>query len=114
MANRTAADLAHFLGCPIQGDAHVTLKGVASPDRAQADDLVYLGSGRHVERVSQSAARCVITSPDLLLPGKTLILAAQPKLAFARAAGWLVPSPPIAEGVHATAVVRQQPAQADG
>jgi len=105
MANRTAADLAHFLGCPIQGEADVTLKGVASPDRAEADDLVYLGSGRHVERVSRSAARCVITSPDLLLSGKTLILAAQPKLAFARAAGWLFPSPPIAEGVHATAVV---------
>jgi UDP-3-O-[3-hydroxymyristoyl] glucosamine N-acyltransferase len=78
---------------------------VASPDTAEADDLVYLSSGRHIERVSRSVARCVVTSPDLLVSGKTLILAAQPKLAFARAAAWLVPPSPISDGVHSTAVV---------
>ena len=107
MANRTAGDLAKFLGCALQGENALTLRGVASPETAEADDLVYVDSRRHVERVVRSAARCVITSSDLLIPGKTLIVAAQPKLAFARAAAWLVPPPPIAQGLHATSVIAE-------
>jgi UDP-3-O-[3-hydroxymyristoyl] glucosamine N-acyltransferase len=104
-SNRTAGDLARFLECRLQGDSAVILKGVASPEAAAADDLVYLESSRHAERVTRSAARCVITSPDRMISGKTLILAPQPKLAFARAAAWLAPASPIARGVHATAVI---------
>ena len=107
MANRTAGDLAEFLGCPLQGERAVTLKGVASPEAAQADDLVYVDSRRHLKRVVRSNARCVITSSDLALSGKTLIVAEQPKLAFARAAAWLVPPFPIASGVHPTAVIAE-------
>jgi UDP-3-O-[3-hydroxymyristoyl] glucosamine N-acyltransferase len=104
-SKRTAGDLAAYLECRLQGDGAVVLKGVASPEAAAADDLVYLDSSRHMERVTRSAARCVMTSPDLMIPGKILILTPQPKLAFARAAAWLVPAPPIARGVHETAVI---------
>jgi UDP-3-O-[3-hydroxymyristoyl] glucosamine N-acyltransferase len=105
MANRTAGDLAKFLGCPLRGEGAVVLKGVAGPEAAEADDLVYLDSNRHLERVVRSSARCAITSPDLLISGKTVIVAERPKLAFARAAAWLIPPSPIADGVHATAVI---------
>jgi UDP-3-O-[3-hydroxymyristoyl] glucosamine N-acyltransferase len=56
-------------------------------------------------RVLQSRSRCVITSSDLAAAGKTLIIAARPKLAFARASAWLLPLPRIAQGVHPTAVI---------
>lgn len=105
MVHRTAGDLAKFLGCPLQGEEALILKSVASPEAAQADDLIYLESARHMERVIRSSARCVITSPNLTVPSKTLILAAQPKLTFARAAAWLIPLPTIASGVHPTAVI---------
>lgn len=105
MSNRTAGDLANFLGCPLQGEKGAILKGVASPEAADDDDLIYLDSPRHRERVLRSNARCVITSPNLPVPGKTLIVAGQPKLAFARASEWLIPPPAIARGVHPTAVV---------
>lgn len=107
MANRTAGELAKFLGCPLQGENALLLKGVASPEAAGANDLVYLDSSRHMERVVRSTARCVITSRDLVLSGKTLIVAPRPKLAFARAAAWLVPPSPIASGVHPTAVIAE-------
>jgi UDP-3-O-[3-hydroxymyristoyl] glucosamine N-acyltransferase len=107
MANRNAGDLAKFLGCVLQGKADLNLKGVAGPETAEPDDLVYLDSARHRERVMDSAANCVITSPDLPLPGKTVILAAQPKLTFAKAAAWLVPPLSLGEGVHSTAVVAE-------
>jgi UDP-3-O-[3-hydroxymyristoyl] glucosamine N-acyltransferase len=105
IANRTAGDLARFLGCALKGEENLRLKGLASPEAAEPDDLVYLDSIRHQERVADSAASCVITSPDLLVSGKTLILAARPKMAFARAAAWLIPPSPLAQGVHPTAVI---------
>jgi UDP-3-O-[3-hydroxymyristoyl] glucosamine N-acyltransferase len=107
MANRTAGDLAKFLGCPLRGENALPLKGVASPEAADRDDLVYLDSSRHLERVTQSAACCVITSPDVLIAGKTAIITARPKLAFARAAAWLVPPSAIALGIHPTAVIAE-------
>jgi UDP-3-O-[3-hydroxymyristoyl] glucosamine N-acyltransferase len=107
MANRTAGDLAKFLGSSLQGESGLVLKGIASPEAAEAEDLIYFDSSRHIERVVRSAARCVITSPDLIVSGKTLIVAARPKVAFARAAAWLVPSSAIARGVHPTAVIAE-------
>ncbi len=104
MTLRTAKELAQHLSCAIEGDAAIRLRGVAGPERAGADDLVYLDSPRHVERVLRSAARCVITAPNLPVAGKTLLLADRPKLAFARAAAWLAP-PSQAQGVHPTALV---------
>lgn len=106
-ANRTAGDLARFLGCALQGKADLNLKGVAGPETAESDELVYLDSARHRERVMESAASCVITLPDLPIPGKTLILDAKPKMAFAKAAAWLLPPPSLAEGVHPTAVIAE-------
>jgi UDP-3-O-[3-hydroxymyristoyl] glucosamine N-acyltransferase len=41
----------------------------------------------------------------LTVPGKTLLRATNPKLAFARAAEWLMPPAPIAVGIHPTAVI---------
>jgi UDP-3-O-[3-hydroxymyristoyl] glucosamine N-acyltransferase len=107
MAKRTAGELAKLLQCPLQGDSALSLNGVASPEAARDDDLVYLDSSRHTERVLRSAARCVITSADLMIAGKTLIVTPRPKLAFARAAAWLLPAPPIAQGVHPTAVISE-------
>jgi UDP-3-O-[3-hydroxymyristoyl] glucosamine N-acyltransferase len=105
MANRTAEELARFLGLSLQGDGTITLRGVASPELAEATDLIYLDSSRHLERVIQSRAGCVITSSDLPVSGKASIIALRPKLAFARAAEWLTPPPRPVLGVHPTAVI---------
>jgi UDP-3-O-[3-hydroxymyristoyl] glucosamine N-acyltransferase len=107
MANRTAGELARFLGCALEGEDALILKGVASPEDAEADDLIYLDSLRHMDRVIRSKAHCVITSSDLTVSGKTLLLATQPKLTFARASAWLIPPPTIASGIHPTAVIAE-------
>jgi UDP-3-O-[3-hydroxymyristoyl] glucosamine N-acyltransferase len=104
MTLRTANELAQYLSCAIEGDAAVRLRGVAGPERAGEEDLVYVDSPRHLERVLRSAARCVITTAELRVAGKTLLLAERPKLAFVRAAAWLAPAAQ-ASGVHPTAVI---------
>ncbi len=105
MANRTVADLAKFLGCTVQGREDLVIRGLASPEAAKSNDLIYLESPRHLQRVIQSAAQCVITSRDLSIASKTLILADRPKLAFVQAAAWLDATPPPNAGVHNTAII---------
>ena len=101
----TASELAEYLGCTIEGDRLAQLSGVASPDSAIATDLIYVETQRHLLRAAASQGKCVVIAPGLALPGKTLLRAANPKFAFARAAAWLLPPDPIATGIHPTAVI---------
>lgn len=101
----TIKELANFLGCKLEGDGAAHLSGVASPATARAEDLIYVDSPRHLDRAAASAARCVVISPGISLSGKILLRAANPKLAFARAAEWLLPPAPIARGIHQTAII---------
>ena len=102
---RTANELAQFLSCTIEGNGSAAITGVAAPSVAGISDLIYVDSPKHQQQAAISAAQCVVVPPGVPLAGKTLLRTANPKLAFARAAEWLVPSPPIAIGVHPTAVI---------
>ncbi|HEX4642072.1 MAG TPA: UDP-3-O-(3-hydroxymyristoyl)glucosamine N-acyltransferase, partial [Candidatus Acidoferrales bacterium] len=105
MTTRTIRELAEFLGCALEGDGGAGLSGVASPAEARAEDLIYVDSPRHLDKAAASRAACVVVSPGITLPGKILLLAANPKLAFARAAAWLIPPVPIGQGIHPTALI---------
>jgi UDP-3-O-[3-hydroxymyristoyl] glucosamine N-acyltransferase len=102
---RTARELAEHIGAQLEGDPDVAVGGVASPESAGPGDLIYADAARQLDRAAASAARCAIVAPEIRLAGKTLLRAAHPKLAFAKAAAWLVPTPPSVQGVHATAIV---------
>ncbi|HWF12609.1 MAG TPA: UDP-3-O-(3-hydroxymyristoyl)glucosamine N-acyltransferase [Candidatus Acidoferrales bacterium] len=102
---RTMKELADFLGCPLEGDGAVRVSGVASTVSARAADLIYVESPRHLDRAAASASMCVVIAPGLTLSGKVLLRAPKPKLAFARAAEWLIPATPIAKEIHRTAII---------
>jgi UDP-3-O-[3-hydroxymyristoyl] glucosamine N-acyltransferase len=101
----TSKELADFLGCALEGDGAAHVSGVASSASARAEDLIFVDSQRHLDRAGASAAKCVVIAPGLSLPGKNLLRATNPKLAFARAAEWLLPPAPIAKGIHPTALI---------
>jgi UDP-3-O-[3-hydroxymyristoyl] glucosamine N-acyltransferase len=101
----TAAELAKYLGAELEGDASAPVSGVASPERARADDLIYVESPRHQARVAASAARCVIAHQGLRIAGKTILGVNEPKLAFAKTAAWLLKEPARSGVVHPTAIV---------
>src|SRR5215472_8161424 len=102
---RTAKELAEAIGAALEGDGALEITGVAAPERAASRDLIYVESAKHTERAVASAAHCVIASEGLSLPGKTILRSAQPKLGFAKAAALLLDRPPIASGIHPTAIV---------
>ena len=101
----TTGELAEYLSAKIHGDAQAQVSGVASPESAKPDDLIYADSLRQIERAAASAARCVLASPATNLLGKTILEVENPKLAVAKAAAWLLPKPPLRPEIHATAIV---------
>lgn len=102
---RTARELAAHLAAQLEGDPSAPICGVASPEGAAQTDLIYVDSPRHASRAAESAARCVLVDAEIRVTGKTLLRVANPKLAFAQAAAWLLAPPPIARGIHSTAVI---------
>jgi UDP-3-O-[3-hydroxymyristoyl] glucosamine N-acyltransferase len=101
----TAGEVAEHLSAEILGDARTPISGVANPEGAKSEDLIYADSPRHLERAAASAARCVLAEPGTVLPGKTILEIENPKLAFAKAAAWLLPRPPLRPEIHPTAIV---------
>ncbi len=101
----TANELAAFLGAKLVGNNNSTVSGVALPESAKPEDLIYVESARHQRRAEHSAAQCVLVPEGLLLKNKTTLVVDNPKLAFAKASTRLRPnfSPP--PGIHASAVV---------
>jgi len=101
----TVAELAQYLGANLEGDARAPISGVASPQRAGDEDLIYLASSRHRERAEKSAARCVLAQPGERLAGKTILEVKDPKFAFSKASAWLLPTAPRRTTTHPTAIV---------
>ncbi|MBI2956944.1 MAG: UDP-3-O-(3-hydroxymyristoyl)glucosamine N-acyltransferase [Acidobacteria bacterium] len=110
---KTAGELAAYLEGELMGDPSVTIRGVASPARAEAGDLVYVESEKWLPEAVASAASVVLVGTDVFVRGKTFIRVAQPKRAFARAVAWLLPEPPLVTGRHPTAVVHPSARLAD-
>jgi UDP-3-O-[3-hydroxymyristoyl] glucosamine N-acyltransferase len=102
---RTARELAEYLGAKITGDDRVAISGVAAPEQARAEDLIYVDSPRHQQRAQDSAARCVVAPVGLELAGKTVLAVREPKFAFAKAAASLLPRTAPKPSIHATAIV---------
>jgi UDP-3-O-[3-hydroxymyristoyl] glucosamine N-acyltransferase len=101
----TAGELAPAIAARLEGDASFEVKGVAAPERAGTHDLIYVESPKYADRATASAAQCAIAADNVVLPGKTVLRSAQPKVAFAKAAMLILERPPIARGIHPTAVI---------
>jgi UDP-3-O-[3-hydroxymyristoyl] glucosamine N-acyltransferase len=101
----TAKELAEKIGAVLDGDGALELTGVAAPELAGAKQLIYVEAGKHAGRAVASAAACIVAREGISLPGKTVLRSTQPKVAFAKAAAFLLERIPIAMGVHPTAIV---------
>ena len=102
---RTAGELAHYLQAAIEGDATARISSIANPDSAATEDLIYVEHEKYRARAQASKARCIIAPPALEFTGKTVIRAAAPKLAFAKASAWLLPTIAPPAGIHPSAVI---------
>src|SRR5262245_19102309 len=100
---RTAQEIADFVGGELRGSGLVELQTVASLRNAGPNDLSY-AEEKFRDEVGKSRAGCVIVRSGSW-PSKTLIIAANPKRAFARAAAWLLSEVLDDVGIHPSATV---------
>jgi len=101
----TARELAEFIGAKLLGDDSVVVSGIASPENAGPQDLIYLDSIRHQDRAQDSAAKCVLAPFGLSLKDKTILEVGNPKLAFAKASVRFLSNYAPPAGVHPSAIV---------
>src|ERR1700693_2887361 len=101
----TARELAEFIGAKLLGNGSVVVSGMASPESAGPQDLIYVDSMRYQDRAQDSAAKCVLAPLGLSLKDKTILESENPKLAFAKASARLLPYYLPSPGVHPSAIV---------
>lgn len=104
---QTLESLAEFISARLVGDSQVEVSRVASIANAQPGDLVFVESDKHLADALASKASAVIAGKFAATEktAKPLLIAANPRLAFATAASLLHPAPEYPPAIHATAVI---------
>jgi UDP-3-O-[3-hydroxymyristoyl] glucosamine N-acyltransferase len=102
--------VAESLQAQLLGDGAVEVSGIASIPQATPEDLVFVEDEKHLRLALESRAAAVIAGNFAAKSGtgssaKPLLIAAQPKLAFARAAKLLRVQSGRQPGTHPSAVV---------
>ena len=100
---RTAQEIAEFVGGELRGNGMAELNSIASLTNAGPFDLSYAEEKFQAE-VTRSQAGCTIVGSGEF-PSKTIIVVRHPKLAFARAAAWLLAEAEDEAGIHPSATV---------
>lgn len=103
----TVQSVAEFVSARVVGDSDVEVSRLASIAQAQPGDLVFVQSEKHLAEALASKASAVITREFAAnsASNKPLLIASQPRLAFAAAAALLHPPTAYAPSIHPTAVV---------
>lgn len=111
MPTRTAREVADHVGGTLHGDGTVELHTVGSLERAAPGALAY-AEAAYLPRVPATRASCVLVPPGEP-PERTVIVVERPRVAFARAAQWLLDRHRPESGVHPTAIVAPDARLAD-
>jgi UDP-3-O-[3-hydroxymyristoyl] glucosamine N-acyltransferase len=112
---RSVKEVAEFVQARVLGDETVQLTGISSVASAVSGDLVFVDHEKNLSVALESGASAVIVG-DFGAGGtssKPVLLATQPRLAFARAAQLLCPKPERKPGIHPSAIVHPSAQLAD-
>jgi UDP-3-O-[3-hydroxymyristoyl] glucosamine N-acyltransferase len=111
---QTLRDLAEKLGCRLLGDNSITVTSVSSLQSATIHSLVFVEDAQYLAAALRSSAAAVIvgefvardaaTGDVAASTAKPILISAQPRLAFARAAK-LLHDPDRNRGIHPSAIV---------
>ena len=103
---RSLKELAEFVAGRVVGE-NVEVSGIASLALASPGDLVFVEEEKNLEAAFNCLASAVVAGEFAArgVASKPLLIVPQPRLAFARAAQLLYPTPISSLGIHASAVV---------
>jgi UDP-3-O-[3-hydroxymyristoyl] glucosamine N-acyltransferase len=98
-------EIAEKLGCQLEGDASLEIKGVAGIEEAQAGELTFFTNRKYRPALETTRASAILVARDEAPLRVAALRSANPYLDFARAIELFHPAPSYAPGVHPTAVV---------
>jgi len=102
---RKLSDLGSDLGAAVVGDGDLEIRGVMPLDTAQAEHLSFLHNPKYAEEARSSEAGAILVADSETLPGRNLLVCAEPYLALARALEIFYPVVRPEPGTHPSAVV---------
>lgn len=104
---RKLKEIADFLQARLIGDGNVSITGIASVQTGAPGDLVFIQDERNLESALRSQASAVIAGKFATGPtySKPILVADDPRLAFARASHLICPKTVRVPGVHPSAIV---------
>lgn len=104
---QTTRTMAGALGARLVGGGAIEITGVASIESAGPADLIFVEEEKRMAAAAASGAGAVIAGEFAArtTTGKPMLIVANPRLAFARAAAILAADERTTPGVHASAVV---------
>jgi len=107
VTKRSVREVAELVQARLVGDGAVELTGIASIQSASPGDLVFVEDEKHLELAFRSRASAVIAGDFAVSQtnAKPLLISAQPKLTFSRAARLLCPKSTREPGIHPSAIV---------
>ena len=98
------AELARALGCEVEGDGSLEIRGFASLGHAHEDELVFVRDRANVAALAACPARAVVAPSEIDVQGRSVLRSPRPALDFSRLMQLLLPAhrPPmgVAPGAH--------------
>jgi UDP-3-O-[3-hydroxymyristoyl] glucosamine N-acyltransferase len=100
-------ELASVVSGRVVGDAGTQIERIADLDHAREGEIAYVDNEKLFAAAAESKASCLIVRDGVELPDRTLIVVANPKLAFALVGAALHPAARREPTIHPTAVVAE-------
>ena len=100
-------ELAEIVNGRVVGDGGTRIERIADLDQAREGEIAYIDNEKMFAAAVESKASCLIVRDGVEFPDRTLIVVANPKLAFALAGAALHPAVRREPTIHPTAVVAE-------
>jgi UDP-3-O-[3-hydroxymyristoyl] glucosamine N-acyltransferase len=100
-------ELAERLGCRLEGDGEIDIRRVTGIEHAQAGDLTFIANPKYHQHLLETKASAVIVSANVSAQGAraSLLRAADPYFAFAKAVALLTHGEPPPRGIDRLSAV---------
>ncbi|MBI5149385.1 MAG: UDP-3-O-(3-hydroxymyristoyl)glucosamine N-acyltransferase [Candidatus Omnitrophica bacterium] len=103
---KTLAQIAKLVGGELVGDPRLVITGLSGVKEAKPGDLTFIANPKYIPFSKTTKASAIITPRSVEIPGKSIIRADNPSLAFSRAAAFFTQDTVCRpKGVHKTAVI---------
>ena len=114
------SELAARLGCKLEGDESIEIRGVAGIEKATAGEVTFLSNPKYSPELAKTHASAVFVDEKAViqrgteLPALAALRSKNPYFDFARAIELFSTAPAYSPGIHPTAVVAKSAKIGDG